>query len=745
MQAKHLSLWSITLPAVCFSIATTGKELVLEEVLVTAQKREQNLQQVPIAISNFEHQQLQDMEVNNLGDLANVVPNVEIMPLPTGSTGATISIRGATSSNPAITWEPAVGLYVDGVYVAKNLGALFDVIEPQSVDILRGPQGALYGKNTVGGAVSIHSMRPSTEAGGKLEMGTGNFNYFESGVNIETGELGDIASFSLTYNKRSRDGFYDNTALPVDGGPIPADKFKSLDSQAGRFSSLFDIHDNLELRYIYDWSWTSNTPALGQVDYLGENGRDNKGALDHAVFEKSKNTGHSFHLNRQLADQLQFKSITGYRTLKYSDMNDIDGTDQPLLSSARDIDHHQFSQEFQLLGEAGDFSYVAGLYYFKDSADTSNPMSMALGPIQAEADNIYGVDTRSYAIFGQADWTATERLTLTLGGRWTQENKDAYVDHPSIWPFPPLMPYSAKASDTWTNFSPTFIASYVWTDEINSYAKVARGWKAGGFNAEAPTYEEAVRPYKEETVTSYELGMKSRWWDQRFQANIAVFYNQIKDLQTAELISPSPYSKIYNVGRLNSYGAELETLLAVSDAITLFLNYGYQHAEFDGSGTEDFVQVTYAPENKASVGMSYGRQAHYGQWRGRVDYSYTDSQFFYTTQPATDLTHSSAYGLLNARVALTEIDAGDGRSFEVGIWGKNLTDEEYRLNGIPYQIDGIDVGVNYYGDPRTYGADITYRFSRYSITWRRLADKLGGFLLISQSPSFPIMRQNNVA
>jgi iron complex outermembrane receptor protein len=166
----------------------------LEEVVVTAQKREQNMQDVPVAVTAFDMQAISDKEIEDISDIGSTVPNVQVSTSPGGSTGATVAIRGAASINPSVVWEPSVGIYFNGVFIAKNVGGIFDVAELSAIEILRGPQGTLYGKNTIGGAISLHSRKPAEEFGGKLKVGAGNYGYTEFGATVDSGKVANIAS-----------------------------------------------------------------------------------------------------------------------------------------------------------------------------------------------------------------------------------------------------------------------------------------------------------------------------------------------------------------------------------------------------------------------------------------------------------------------------------------------------------------------------------------------------------------------
>lgn len=731
---------------------TSSSIMMLEEIVVTAQKREQNMQDTPISMAAFNANAMEKQNINDIADAAQYMPNVLIAESQGGSTGATAAIRGSVSINPAITWEPTVGIYVDGVFVAKNVGGLFDVAEMERMEVLRGPQGTLYGKNTVGGAINLVTRKPGDEFSGTLRFKAGNYNYQEEYLSVDTGKFGDIASFNLAVNKRDRDGFYKNTD-PNRVANGSAKRFKELDSTAARFAALFDVSDDLEIYYTFDMNEKDNTPSYGQFDLLGSklDKRRKAGALDGAKKDTSETKGHALTITWSANDELTFKSISAYRHVKFDDLNDYDG--QAAIATQvnggatpwvtqfhthRQSETKQASQEFQLLGNYSFVNFVTGLYYFNEDTSSDNPFD--LGVI---VENKYGVKSKSYALFAQADWLLTEALTLTTGVRYTHEKKDAYLEHsdPSFAfdfgtgmnTFPRV-----KADDTWSNVSPMMALSYLWENGMNTYFKVSQGWKAGGFNGEAgpdifspvPRTAEQVfkQSYDPEKITSYELGLKARWWDNRLQTNLAIFHNQIKDMQVSNYINA--YSEIQNAGKAEIQGVEIDVLVQLVQGLTANASYGYTDAKYKkysaiaGDGTpygKKNAKFPYTPKQSASVGLDYVTRLSAGELRARIDYSVVGAHFLFDAPANAAATKVKRYGLLNGRIALANmpVSKSGSQTLEVGFWGKNLTNEEYRINGIP--VIGVDdpasptasavVGaVNYYGDPRTFGVDVTYKW-----------------------------------
>ncbi|MGI9276819.1 MAG: TonB-dependent receptor [Endozoicomonas sp.] len=683
---------------------STGTAIVhaaeLEEVIVTAQKREQDLQDTPIAVSAFGAEAIEQQGVKDISDVSQYAPNVEIAPTPGGSTGATIGIRGSVTVNPAVTWEPTVGIYVDGVFVAKNVGGLFDVAELERIEVLRGPQGTLYGKNTIGGAINLITRKPGEEFGGTIRLTGANYNYKEGFVSVDTGKLGDTAAFNVAMSVRKRDGFYKN----INTTPGVADEFMKLDTTAMRIAGLFDINDQLEAYYTFDKNKKDNTKGFGQTETLAsEIKRLDEGNSNGTGKDTSESYGHALTLTYDISDDIALKSITSYRDMAFNDIGDYDGTPQTIFHAERDFKTKQTSQEFQLIGKANSLDYVLGAFYFSEETEANNPFDFGAG---GAVDNKFGVDGTSYALYGQADWYVNDKWTLTGGLRWTQEEKEAYIDRSAGG----ATLIDSKVKDKWKNISPTAVATYAINDDASVYLKAAQGWKAGGFNAEASDLAEFTSGYKEEKVTSYELGLKSRWMDNRLQINAAVFQNNLEDLQLSSFLGA--YSQVSNAGEATIKGIELELLAALTDTVTANLNYGYLSGNYGSFETatgdhKDTAKFPYTPTNKASAGLQYLTNLDFGQLKARLDYSVVNHSYVYHDKDPAELTKVEGYKLVNARISVSDIRVGQDQTLEFALWGKNLTDEEYRLNGIP-ALPGT--AVNYYGDPRTYGVDATLRF-----------------------------------
>ena len=733
----------------------------LEEIVVTAQKREQSLQDTPIAITAFNADDLKQLAVNDLGDLSTFAPNVMISPAPTNTGKAIIAIRGSVTGNPAITWEPTVGFYLDGVYVGKFSGNVMSIAELERVEVLRGPQGTLYGKNTIGGAINFITAKPSGEFGGKLSIGAGNFDSREVSGSLDSaalslGDYGEVMA-KISAGLEKRDPLYDNVAAtqgavthPIFGteilpNPPGNEGHNKLDKVSGRFDLLWDVSDRLELRYALNYAEADNTPGKAQFTAIDpadltfgvplptglekyltdEDDNLSRISTDAPEEEKFDSTSHAFFATYDVGDvgmlgDVVARYIFNTRELDFEQTLDNDGTPFSLFHSlGQDETYEQLSHEIQFTGATERTDWVLGLYYFDEEADVLDPLApfnavyepLIGAPILL--DNEYGFSAEQLAVYGQLEWrppVLEDRLSTTLGLRWTREEKDSYIIHPGD--------FTATGDDKWTNVTPTFIVAYDLAEDINAYAKYSRGWKAGGFNGESNDPVAFTEGYDPQEVDAIEIGIKSRWLDGALQLNAAAFYNDETDLQLSVFTSGAgASSEVRNVGEANKRGFEIEVAFQPVADLLLTANYGYldvsyeEFMEFDPAvgaviDRSDVKDISYSPENTLNLSVDYTFfSADWGVLRGYLNYSYVDDFVPYTNPSQNATSMIDGRGLLNGRLTLAEIPLS-GNTLELALWGKNLTDEDYRLNTIPFGT----WTASYFGDPRTYGVQASIQF-----------------------------------
>ncbi|MDE2619013.1 MAG: TonB-dependent receptor [Sphingomonadales bacterium] len=656
------TLAAFAVPAYAQDAQQGAEDDGLGAIVVTAQKRAENVQNVPIAISAVGTAFLESRGVDSIDKLGAIAPNVKIERAPSSKTISQISIRGSVTINPAITWEPAVGLYLDGVYIAKAQGSIFDVADLERVEVLRGPQGTLYGRNALAGAVNLVTKKPSGEAGGMAEVTYGSFNEWKFRGVLDLPQMG-ILSAKISGQYRRRDGLIDIVPNPVPGVPAAGvPKINQADTiRNGSFMVQLraEISDAITADYTFDYTKADQTPPFSQLLGVNRN-RDPRDIFDPAgpsyafggaffpldkytsatrvttasidapVYEKSRSYGHALTLTADLG-AATLKSITAYRNLKWSDGLDLDGSPLPVAFTQRITNYHAWSEELQLTGTAmaDRLSYVLGAFYFDETAATDNPQSYFGGG--TDLDSRYAAKTKALALYAQADYKLTDALKLTLGARYTHEKKDMSryfrvnrdVANGILTPLVIAdIPYGAVNDAKYNDFSPAATLSYEITPKINTYVRFAKGFKSGGFNGETNVFvapsagcptgaTELCNPYKPEKVDSYEIGFKTRLLDNRVVFNVAAFRDEHKDIQLSIFTaSTGAASVVRNAAAARIQGLEFETVIRPVDAITInaslaFLDAKYKSYIDGGLDVSNNRAFPHAPKTTASAGIDW--------------------------------------------------------------------------------------------------------------------------------------------
>ncbi len=736
-------------------------------IIVTAQKRSENVQDVPIAITAIGSQFLESRGIDSIDDLGTIAPNVKFERAPASKTISQIAIRGSVTINPAITWEPAVGLYLDGVYIAKAQGSIFDIADLERVEILRGPQGTLYGRNALAGAVNLVTKKPSGEAGGMAELTYGSFDEVRLRGVVDLPQMGAFSA-KVSGQYRTRDGLI-ALATPDGRGRNRTD---SIESGSFMVQLRAEITDSITADYTYDYSKSNQTPPFSQLLAVNRNGdprdifdpaspsypfagaffpldrvadpdRITTASIDAPVYERSRSYGHALTLTIGLGDA-ELKSITAYRDLAWADGLDLDGSPFPVAFTQRISDYHAFSQEFQLTGTAFEDSlaYVLGAFYFDEQAETVNPQTYFGGGV--DLDSNYGSNTKAWAIYAQLDYDLTERLKLTLGGRYTRETKDisrffrVNFDAANGITSPLVvadLPYGAIPDAKFSDFSPAVTLSYAASDTINLYARFAQGFKSGGFNGEsnvfaAPTADcpsgalELCQPYLPEQVDSYELGIKSQFLDDRLIVNLAAFRNDSKDMQLSVFTATTgAASVIQNAASARIQGLEIETVLRPFESLTInaslaLLDPEYKRFIDGGIDVSNNRAFPHAPKTTASIGADWRvAEGDWGKFNIYADLNYSSEYFTFpyalTAPTASDqvagTSQSQGRTIVNLRATLAEFAIG-GMETEISVFVRNLTKEDAPSNFIDFGSGFGGILLGYFPDPRTFGVTAGVRF-----------------------------------
>ena len=693
----------------------------LDTIMVTARKREETLQEVPVAVTAFTSEALDKLNVQDIGDLDAQVPNLTIYAARGASSTVTAYIRGVGQSDPTWGADPGVGIYLDDVYIARPQGALLDVFDVSRIEVLRGPQGTLYGKNTIGGAIKYVSRGLPTTTEGFAQVTVGNYNQRDAKAAIggplggpDSGLRGRIAVASM-----NRDGFGENT---YNGQPVSDKQVNAARLNLGAYAG-----DDFDVQFALDWIDDQSgmrgskmlarnpfTPAYPPMDdrYDIRSGMPNVNSVE--------TKGASATVNWRPNEDWALKYVVAKRESDSHSNIDFDTTPVKLADVGGFYEDNQVSNELQANYDGGGrVRGVVGLYQFSGEAG---------GQIRNNFFNLQFGDTRgkvltdSVALY--ADWTfdLTSRLKLDVGARYTDEDKRAIVLNRFYADATFTRPIAVAADfDKTTNFknvSPKVSLDYQITPDIMVYGLATRGFKSGGYNirANAVAVPRSAEPFDDETVDSYEIGSKMAFLDQRLFLNLSAFHNKYKDIQLSVFtgidtngdgVNDAFFGDFTNAGKGTVNGLEVEYQYLPTQNWLITGNLAWLDTRYDeymdrGVNVADQMKFTNAPEFSGAVNVEYRTDlANGGNLSARVGYSYQSEVW-----PTTDLSpviRQDGYGLVNAGVIWELNDA-----WTFSLQGTNLADKEYRTTG--YNIPAVGTLIGFYGPPRQYSLSVRYDF-----------------------------------
>jgi iron complex outermembrane receptor protein len=701
-----------------------GEAVTLDAVQVTARKREETLQDVPVAVTAFTAASLDKLNIRDLGDLDAQVPNLTIYAARGSSSTVTAYIRGVGQSDPLWGVDPGVGIYLDDVYIARPQGALLDVFDVERIEVLRGPQGTLYGKNTIGGAIKYISRGLSPETEGMAQLTVGNYGQLDAKASIggsfdERKTLrGRLAVASL-----SRDGFGQNIRTNQE---VSDKEILVLRGQLGAF-----VTEDLDVQFAFDWLDDQSgvrgaqmlapnrfTPLYPPLDsrYDVRNGMPN--------VNDTSLQGLSATLSWRINEDWAFKYVTAARESDTDTNIDFDTTVQTIADVKALYEDKQVSNEFQLNFDAGGRSRgVMGLYFFDGEAGgqvRNNFFGFLFGDTQGT------VYTDSLSVYG--DWTfdVTEKFHVDAGLRWTDEDKRADVLNRGYSDITFTRPISVAADFDKTinfeNFAPKVSLGYQLNEDMLFYGLAARGFKSGGYNirAQATAVPRSAEPFDDEVLDSFEVGAKLAFLDQRMFLNLSAFHNKYQDIQLSVFTSfdsngdgtlDAFFGDFTNAGEGTVQGIEAEYQWLPNSSWLISGNLAFLDAEFDefiylNQNIADEQEFTNAPGYSGALNVEYRTPVGVGDLAVRMSYSYQDD-----VVATTEIIRSGAlpitqdgYGLLNAGVIWNT-----GGAWTLSLQGTNLLDEEYLTTG--YNINAsLGVRTGFYGPPRQYSLSARYEF-----------------------------------
>lgn len=689
------------------ALAADTQADALEEIIVTARKRNESLQEVPVSVSAVTNSTIQKTGASKVRDLEYMVPNMVFSGF--WDTQASIAIRGVGDFTRNMGYEMRVGIYVDGIFAGRSGSANQELLDIERVEILRGPQGTLFGKNTIAGAVSLTTVKPDGNFGGYITAEYGNYDLFtaKGSVNIPLIEDKLYSKFSLI--RKTRDGYVENL---FEGQKDAA----SLDYVIARAQFRAILGDRTEANLTFDYKDDSHEAYLGEpnvglgFDQAPESHQINTYMTPTAsseAFAVSLTVDHDFSSGYSLT------SLTSYRDTDALARWEENHSSLRLFDVTFGDDDMQFSQELRLTSPQDNrLSYVAGLYYWHQKAQTDRLAvsgSDLIPGVTLEVPQTGSVISDSYAAFVHGEYRVTDDLSVTGGIRYTGEKKDLNYTQLGVPLFIDFVGFEDSYSDdAWT---PSIGLSYKVDDEKMIYATVSRGFKSGGWNADYVVSTDIG--FDAEYATSFEIGAKTEWLDNRLRLNIAGFITNYSDYQVFQFVPIEGGGLIFsltNAGKATTKGFEIELTAQPIDDLTLTANYGYTDATFDefknggGPGVDfDGNRLPLAPKSTLSFGAEYRFQVsdRLGSYI-RADYSHRGGMYHNPDNTMPDF-YTSGYDLLSARAALTLPFDG----LEIALWGKNLTGEVYDVNK---WITFLGTSASQYGTPRTYGVELKYSF-----------------------------------
>lgn len=730
-----------------FMPVVKAQQGMLEEITVTARKREESMQDVGISVSALGATEIQRQFARDIQDLANIAPNLIIDDTGQGPGGtAAIFIRGVGMADLEKNFDPAVGVSLDGVFIGSTAGGLMRSIDLARVEVLRGPQGTLFGRNTVGGLINIERTQPTGELGGRFRAGIENYDtqYLDGILNFG---LTDNLGVKLTAAMRDQgEGYYNNVTFNRDQG---RQDYVNLGANI-----LWTPSETLELEYTYNREeLDQDTPALVNVtrpdqvfctvygycsasldttitgDRLGVAGGGGRPpaapdlstnittpdqiqpAFMDAFFDTET---HIVEARWDINDALRLDYIYGRWESDEDSLQDWDGVPELLYHTQRPGEWTQDSHELRFTWDnAGDLTAVAGLFYWDSEYESRmrSYIGFAVPDLVLDIPQTTNQTTESIAAFFEADWRLSDKWTATVGGRYTEDKKTSaqFGEVNTL-----SQGRTQHPSEKWDEFTPRLGLKYSYSENIMFFGTYSVGYRAGGFNGRVASLEEATQPYNPETVDNFELGVKSELFDNRLRLNATIFNMDYQDKQE-ELQLPSDQTGtgqktvVINPSSATIRGIEFDVQAYLLDGLSLRANLGYLDSEYDDFVYTDVegtvidlsnLEFRRAPTWTGTVDATYEWDVAGGQAWVRGSYRYIDDHF--TTATNNPESANDSQGLLDASVNYA---VGD---LQFSLFGRNLTDEDTYTHG--YEVAGL---WSYAATrrPRTYGFEVVYNFN----------------------------------
>lgn len=750
MKRNHLSLaigLTLSLAAVQVhaqseapaATPASDEAVTLDAVEVTARRRTESLQEVPVAVSAFTEKSLQDLQATSIDGLQGAVPNMNIVPGRGSSNSVNVFIRGIGQPDALQTFDPGVGMYVDDVYYSRINGALFSLFDVGQVEVLRGPQGTLYGRNSTGGAIKLNTKDPFDGDRGAVELTAGNFGRFDGRL-FASHQFSDTLAGSFAAASINSDGYVTD--------PVTGKDYNGETTLAFRAKLAYQPTDDFRATLAVDYTDQDNALTLGQptatltrTDFSlgtvvirpvtpGEYNFETRTSFDPDQGQELTHAGIALNMAWDLNERWLFKSISAYRELETASFIDIDASEFELGDVFVGVDQSQFSQELQLQYDNGaNFKAVMGLYYLDEKAPSYQEayaddfLSFGGAPLSFLRTIEDDLRNTSYAAFGHATWEFAPTWTMSAGLRYSKDEKD-YFRTTSTFSNLALLAASPQneftISDSWDAWTPSFSLQKAFTDRVMGYVSASRGYKAGGFNGRANTAAE-ISSFEPEFVWTYEAGLKMESADGRMRANMAVFRSKYEDFQARVSEVQNPGAPIptfafpvLNAAKLTIDGFEFEGSALVGESTLVSAQVGVLDARYDEFNDPRILvnpalaslhdHVPFSPDLTARLavqhnfGLSDGSSLVIG-----ADASYR-SETWLSVDNRPNLSQDG-YTLMGMFGSWTSASG----QWNVRSGVRNLTDEVYKTEGQEFSSIG-NIQTAYFGMPRNYYLSVRYNF-----------------------------------
>ncbi len=723
---------------------------------MTARRRSERLQTVPIAVTSLSGRELTKQNAQVLSQIALTVPSLQIKEGPGSSDAPILAIRGQVQNDTVATLDPSVGIYVDDIYWARASGANATLADISTAEVLRGPQGTLFGRNTTGGALNIHTTEPSlTTYSGLASVTIGDYGERDGTVAFGGPIVPDKLGIRVVVDHQGNDGYASSATT--------GQRLESLDATTVRVKLLAQPIEPLQIRVSYENYGEFGTPSPAELDYLQPGGDAALYGKYYPLLFQGKPPGNlaqylytdphiDYAGTKQAADARTqtasirasydfdfgtLKVIEGYR--KVSTLLDVDlaGVPIPLLYATLPNVGEQNSTEVQFTGRAlaDRLTYTLGYFFFEESGhEDSNSVALA-GLNPANPSLIRGdFANRSQAGYGQGTYKITDKLSFTAGLRFSVDHKDlishnaeylngafyctvpAHVGNPST----ASCNQGFAANSSSTDFLVS--ADYKITPDLLGYAKISSGYRAGGDNLRGSITPESFASFAPETVVSYETGLKSEFLQHRLRLNLAGYYEDYSNIQRSIIITvpgAGEATVVENAAKGYVYGGEAEAQYIIVDGLrvggTLSLTQAYYSKYLDAQGSHVGEPYPYTPKVQTSATVDYTRAVPFGTVNLHGDFAWQTDEFLYPGFAGSNFPLAAAitsslrqrdFGILNLRASYTL----DRYNIEFALFGRNVTNVDYRATAIDFANAGLGLNTALYGPPATYGGQITYRF-----------------------------------